>query len=291
MGTGSVKAAEVTTAMKTRHPCTSAPLFIPLESIRVASPCDADWNAMHGDDRARFCPSCAKNVYNLSALTKVEAEALLLEKEGKLCVRYFQRPDGTLLTQDCPIGLLRADTRLQPSFAFWANATALAMLVAALLTGSLSPTALQAQPYENGGQSALPTATPSPIPTPSPVPTPADTHLLRAEMGDVAVGTEMQGSVAPRPAPPFLLGEVQAQPTPTPTPQALMGAVKQPDPPVIAATMGKPALALCAKPPQPPTGAVVGTSSATVGQPTHVVSRGPKTKNASQKSKAHRHAG
>ena len=27
------------------------------------------------------------------------------EKEGKLCVRFFRRADGTVMTQDCPVGL------------------------------------------------------------------------------------------------------------------------------------------------------------------------------------------
>jgi hypothetical protein len=79
--------------------------LIPLENVRVASPCRADWSRMEGDDRVRFCRSCAKNVYNLSALSKAEAEKLIAEKEGKLCVRFYQRADGTVLTDNCPVGL------------------------------------------------------------------------------------------------------------------------------------------------------------------------------------------
>jgi hypothetical protein len=79
--------------------------LIPLENVRVASPCRADWNLMEGDDRVRFCQSCTKNVYNLSALSKTEAEKLIAEKEGKLCVRFYQRADGTVLTDNCPVGL------------------------------------------------------------------------------------------------------------------------------------------------------------------------------------------
>lgn len=78
---------------------------IPLENIRVATPCRADWNRMEGDDRVRFCQSCAKNVFNLSAMSKAEAEKLIAEKEGHLCVRYYQRADGTVLTDNCPVGL------------------------------------------------------------------------------------------------------------------------------------------------------------------------------------------
>ncbi|MGH2901007.1 MAG: hypothetical protein ACRDMZ_20195, partial [Solirubrobacteraceae bacterium] len=68
-----------------------------LDNIRVATPCTADWSQMTGDDRTRHCGECRKNVYNLSGMTRDEAEALLIERNGDLCVRYFQRHDGTIL--------------------------------------------------------------------------------------------------------------------------------------------------------------------------------------------------
>lgn len=79
-----------------------------LDCIQVATPCRADWNAMKGDDRARFCPTCAKNVYNLSGMTRLEAESLLREKEDLqegLCARFYKRADGTVITSDCPVGM------------------------------------------------------------------------------------------------------------------------------------------------------------------------------------------
>lgn len=76
-----------------------------LESLSIASPCHADWNAMTGSEQARFCGECQLNVYNLSGMSRTDAEHLIQEKEGKLCVRYYQRPDGTILTRDCPVGL------------------------------------------------------------------------------------------------------------------------------------------------------------------------------------------
>ncbi len=87
----------------------SAPLK--LETLTVASPCSAKWDEMTGDDRARFCGKCEKNVYNLSAMSAPEAEALLREKEGDVCVRFFQRADGTVMTADCPIGVRRKRVR------------------------------------------------------------------------------------------------------------------------------------------------------------------------------------
>ncbi len=83
----------------------------PLEALRVASPCQADWGAMVGDERVRFCGQCQKNVYNLSAMARAEAEALLQRAEGKLCVRMYKRADGTLITGDCPDGVRRKQRR------------------------------------------------------------------------------------------------------------------------------------------------------------------------------------
>jgi hypothetical protein len=79
-----------------------------LSSLEVASPCRASWEAMSGDDRVRFCDQCAKKVYNLSGMSRREAEALIRESEGRLCVRFYRRRDGTVLTDNCPVGLRAA---------------------------------------------------------------------------------------------------------------------------------------------------------------------------------------
>ncbi len=76
----------------------------PLDSIKVASPCSADWNAMIGNERQRYCGQCKLNVYNLSGMTKQDAESLLMNAEGRVCARFFRRADGTVLTRDCPVG-------------------------------------------------------------------------------------------------------------------------------------------------------------------------------------------
>lgn len=78
-----------------------------LDNIRIASPCTASWAAMTGDDRVRHCGSCDKDVFNLSAMTRDEAQALITERAGNLCARYFQRSDGTILLADCEVGVSR----------------------------------------------------------------------------------------------------------------------------------------------------------------------------------------
>ncbi|KYF84670.1 hypothetical protein BE17_32220 [Sorangium cellulosum] len=53
-----------------------------LDSLRVASPCNASWDEMAGDDRVRFCQRCEKNVYNLSEMPRDQAERLVRAAAG-----------------------------------------------------------------------------------------------------------------------------------------------------------------------------------------------------------------
>ncbi|MDB6016530.1 MAG: hypothetical protein JWR19_1019 [Pedosphaera sp.] len=81
--------------------------------IRIASPCSARWEDMGGDDRIRFCDHCRKNVYNFTSLTAPEVAALVEAKGGNLCARMHQRADGTMLTEDCPVGVARQWRRVK----------------------------------------------------------------------------------------------------------------------------------------------------------------------------------
>ncbi len=103
----------------------------PLDNIRIASPCSADWEGMFGSDRKRFCGDCKLNVYNLSDMSRREAENLILSSEGRLCVRLFRRSDGTILTKNCPVGW--AAVKLRASRVV----TAAFSMIAGLFTGVL----------------------------------------------------------------------------------------------------------------------------------------------------------
>lgn len=74
----------------------------PLDDLRIARPCPASWSAMAGDARVRHCHLCRLKVYNLSAMTEAEALRLVAGAEGRRCVRFYRRADGTVLTRDCP---------------------------------------------------------------------------------------------------------------------------------------------------------------------------------------------
>ena len=85
-----------------------------LPNIYVASPCPADWSKMTpaGDaERVRMCKQCNKHVFNLSQMSRADAEELIIEKNGSLCVRYYQRKDGTILLKDCTVAAATARRR------------------------------------------------------------------------------------------------------------------------------------------------------------------------------------
>jgi len=77
----------------------------PLNHVRVAAPCPADWDRMIGSERVRFCGQCSLNVYNLSSMTRSEAESLIVRTDGRLCIRFYRRGDGSIITKDCPVGV------------------------------------------------------------------------------------------------------------------------------------------------------------------------------------------
>jgi hypothetical protein len=101
-----------------------------LDHVRIAAPCKADWDQMIGNERVRFCSQCSLNVYNLSSMNRSEAESLIARTEGRLCVRFYRRSDGSIITKDCPIGLRAIRRRL--SYAAKAISSAVIGLLAGL---------------------------------------------------------------------------------------------------------------------------------------------------------------
>jgi len=164
----------------------------PLNNIRVASPCPADWDQMYGDSRKRFCGECKLNVYNLSGMTRNEAEALIMNADGRLCVRYYKRRDGTVITQDCPVGWAKVKQRAR------LYATAMFSMLMALFTGVLFASFFARQKATMGDVSVGVLAMPTPTPT----------HTMGAVsplMGNVAI----QGTMPNRPRSDFEMGRMR----------------------------------------------------------------------------------
>lgn len=211
-------------------PKKSLPILSNLDDLRIASPCDADWDAMRpvtasDGARARFCGSCEKNVYDLSAMTRDDAMALITRHEGRCCVRFYQRADGTVLTEDCPVGvralLKRAERRALLTAA--AGVGVVAAFVAFLLGGN-NRAACSLQNLETRIEQHIET-----IPVPQPL------------MGAPPPPPMMGEPVAVEPPPQPIMGKIK--PTPRPTspkmgrmaspPRVIMGDVAMPDRPAV----------------------------------------------------------
>lgn len=72
-----------------------------LDALRIDAPCPEDWDAMSGDERARFCARCGLVVTNLAELRRDEAEALLARRspDDRVCVRVTRDADRRVVTR------------------------------------------------------------------------------------------------------------------------------------------------------------------------------------------------
>lgn len=103
-----------------------------LFALSIPYQCSQKWRLMKGDDQVRHCGSCKQNVYNISTMTRKEAVDLIKEKEGDLCVRFYQRRDGTIITKDCSSILGRDQVKQKWNILAMINA-GIACLVTALM--------------------------------------------------------------------------------------------------------------------------------------------------------------
>jgi TonB family protein len=78
-----------------------------LSQAFIETPCESSWDKMTGNDSVRFCGQCSLNVYNIANLTDKEAEAVFAKgrEQGRVCARLYRRPDGTIMTDNCPRSL------------------------------------------------------------------------------------------------------------------------------------------------------------------------------------------
>ena len=196
----------------------AADSLISLQSVQIATPCRADWSKMEGDDKSRFCQTCQKSVYNLSAMTTPEAQALIEQKQGDLCARIYRRADGTVITQDCPVG--KAAAR-RPFWALGAGFVALLGLGSVLGIGTSNATSISA-----------------PQPQPAP-PTRSWSDQMRAlPMMSAIINTfstpRQMGAIAIEP----LMGDIAA-PAPTTLPTKEPAGAPEMGEPVAYAVLGR----------------------------------------------------
>jgi len=166
--------------------------------IKVARPCHRDWAQMSGDARARFCTDCKLTVYNLSEMTTDEARELIREKEGQLCVRFYERTDGTVLTRDCPVGVAKYRRRAPR------HRSSVASLSVAGLAAALSQAFTEA-PAE--ACTAMPTPPPGSRVSTTPEPAAADDSWIERRRNAISGSREVE-------APRHVMGTIQVIRTP-----------------------------------------------------------------------------
>ncbi|HJQ22793.1 MAG TPA: carboxypeptidase-like regulatory domain-containing protein [Blastocatellia bacterium] len=134
-----------------------------LDRISIPSPCPATWDSMTGSRRQRFCRQCNKTVYNLSAMTRDEAEALVARFAGRLCARIERDAGGVTITEEVSAAPQLISRRASPVAAALVSAMiGLGGNVMATTLGTNAPAGVQAPldrqdrgPQSQGGTATL----------------------------------------------------------------------------------------------------------------------------------------
>jgi hypothetical protein len=134
-----------------------------IDAISIPKPCPAEWDSMTGTRRVRHCQECNKNVHNLSAMTRDEAEALIARFEGRLCARIERDDDGVILDDDFRAAPQLISRRVSPVAATLVTALlGLSGNVMAMTSHASAPVAIQAMsgkddraPQPQGGTATI----------------------------------------------------------------------------------------------------------------------------------------
>ena len=83
-----------------------------INNLKIASPCQMNWDEMQHTPEAavRFCGDCRKHVYDVAKMSAMETYLLLQKADmggGSACLQLYRRADGTVISDDCPVGLRR----------------------------------------------------------------------------------------------------------------------------------------------------------------------------------------
>jgi hypothetical protein len=175
----------------------------------VATPCTARWDEMEGDDKVRYCGQCQLNVFNAAAMTDEEVlDAMVRVTQGKrVCMRLYRRPDGMVLTKNCPAGLKRLQKRARKVAAWIAGGLSLFLSLPALAqsasgnsttgSGSREKKCASKKPlWQSSIQAAAPSeqhSTKSAGAAPPPVPPTFKPEMM---MGDVAYPVDLEARAA-----------------------------------------------------------------------------------------------
>lgn len=104
---------ETEIAVGDRERRAAARLHLPLVAqAKIASPCPEIWETMQGEGAVRACSRCDQEVFDLGAMTLMEADTLIRDRVGqRTCIRLHRRTDGTMMFADCEVGASGVRTR------------------------------------------------------------------------------------------------------------------------------------------------------------------------------------
>ena len=112
-----------------------------LDQIKIDSPCTADWDAMIGNDRVRFCSHCSLSVHHLDRITRKQALRLITRSRGRLCLRYLAGPDGRPATKSSsPLYRIMRSTSRMAAGAFGISLTVASAAATTTPNASLTAT-------------------------------------------------------------------------------------------------------------------------------------------------------
>ena len=118
---------------------------------------------MAGDGPVRFCQHCRKNVYNLSEMPRDDAERLVCESAGSLCVRFYRSRGGEVLT----LNYGRRD-RSKRGWRFWTMVGTLGAIMASAANALVTRRTARSLPIRTMGVMCYPTTLPSTRPVTGP---------------------------------------------------------------------------------------------------------------------------
>ncbi len=149
-----------------------------LDKVSLAKPCSQNWDEMVGDERERFCGECCLNVYNLSSMTRDEAEEFLqVRNDGSVCLNYVCDDKGKVITDDCPRPLRALRNRFMPALKV---ASSFVAMFGLFISGALAQA-----PQRLGGKPCVPTKNQQvqapPMLGSPPVPSQAEQEGMNAE--------------------------------------------------------------------------------------------------------------
>jgi len=142
-----------------------------LDRLFIAAPCPVTWDSMQGDDRVRNCSQCSRKVYNISEMTKREAEDFIRTNGVSQCMTFYRRKDGTIMTDNCPVGLRKLRNSMRQVAAFLSSVVTIVLsLPGAIAQNNLrnaftpppAPPGMEYRPNPAGGGYILRPATQKP---------------------------------------------------------------------------------------------------------------------------------